>query len=179
MTRTLLSILTCVALLGLAPARAQEPPPSSRPGAGFGPGEVVKLFEAYAIVEAQESLALDDAQYARFVSRFKALQAARRDHFVARTRLVRELARLGSAEGAAVDEAGIRQRLKALDELDVRAQADIRKAGERVDEVLTVQQQAKFRAFEELLERRKFDLMSRARQAVRPPGARRPGGYER
>lgn len=177
--RTLLSTLACVAMLGLAPASGQEPPPSSRSGEGVGPGEVVKLFEAYAIVEAQEALVLDDAQYARFVSRFKALQVARREHFVARTRLIRELARLGSAEGAAVDEARIRERLKALDELDVRAQADIRKAGQRVDEVLTAQQQAKFRAFEEMLERRKFDLMTRARQTVRPPGARRPGGYER
>lgn len=179
MMRTPLTTLAWIAWLTLATTGAQEAPPASRPGEGIGPGEVVKLFEAYAIVEAQEALALDEAQYARFVARFKVLQTTRREHFVARTRLVRELARLGRTEAAPVDEAAIRQRLKALDELDARAQVDVRKAAEGVDEVLTVQQQARFRAFEEMLERRKFDLMARARQAVRPPGARRPGGFER
>ncbi len=37
-----------------------------------------------------------------------------------------------------------------------------------VDDVLTVRQQAQFRVFEEQMERRKLELLMRARQANRP-----------
>ena len=44
----------------------------------------------------------------------------------------------------------------------------MKKAYEGIDQVLDVRQQAKFRVFEELMERRKLELVTRARQAKRP-----------
>jgi hypothetical protein len=57
--------------------------------------------------------------------------------------------------------------VQALQELDTRSVADIRKAYDAVDQVLDVTQQARFRVFEELMERRKIELVTRARQANR------------
>ena len=45
---------------------------------------------------------------------------------------------------------------------------ETRKAYDDVDQMLDVRQQAKFRIFEELMERRKLELVTRARQANRP-----------
>ena len=164
-----------VTWLGTPGARAQEPPslPPDPPAPGLVATDVARLFDAYAIVEAQEGLGLDDEQFARFVSRFKALLEARRRQQQARARLLQELARLTRPNAAANDDT-LRERLKALDEHDARAAAEIRQASAAVDDVLTPRQQARFRLFEEQLERKKFDLMMRARQSARP-GARRPG----
>jgi len=65
------------------------------------------------------------------------------------------------------DEAALKERVQALQELDTRSVADIRKAYDAVDQVLDVTQQARFRVFEELMERRKIELVTRARQANR------------
>ena len=54
-----------------------------------------------------------------------------------------------------------------LDDLDVRARGDLQKAYDAVDSVLDARQQAKFRLFEEQMERRKIELLIRARQANR------------
>jgi len=80
---------------------------------------------------------------------------------------VQELRRLANDPQA--DEAQISDRLKALDDLDARTRADTVKAFEAVNQVLDVRQQAKFRVFEETMERRKLELVTRARQANRPP----------
>ena len=45
---------------------------------------------------------------------------------------------------------------------------DVRQALEGVDQVLDLRQQARFRLFEEQMERRKVELLMRARQANRP-----------
>jgi hypothetical protein len=66
------------------------------------------------------------------------------------------------------DEAVLAERLKTLQDLDGRAADDVKKAYEAIDQVLNVLQQAKFRVFEENMERRKLDLVTRARQANRP-----------
>ena len=44
----------------------------------------------------------------------------------------------------------------------------MRKAYNALDEVLDVRQQARFRVFEEQIERRKIELLMRARQPNRP-----------
>jgi len=61
--------------------------------------------------------------------------------------------------------------VRALDEINERSAADTKKAYEAIDQLLSVPQQAKFRIFEELMERRKLELVNRARQANR---ARKP-----
>jgi hypothetical protein len=57
--------------------------------------------------------------------------------------------------------------MQALQDADVRTAADVRKAYDAIDQVLDVRQQARFRVFEELMERRKLELVTRARQANR------------
>ncbi len=66
------------------------------------------------------------------------------------------------------DEAQIKERLTALQELESRNAAEMRKAYNALDEVLEVRQQARFRVFEEQIERRKIELLTRARQQNRP-----------
>ena len=58
---------------------------------------------------------------------------------------------------------------------DERAAAELRRALDGVDEILTVRQQARFRLFEDQMERRKLDLLMRARQNVRNPARRGRG----
>jgi hypothetical protein len=134
--------------------------------AGVTPGEVQKMFDAYALMQAQEQLKIPDEQFARFLTRFKALQEMRRQALGERAQIIVTLRRLANA--TPVDEGQIKERLHALQELDARAAADVKKAYDGLDQVLDLRQQAQFRVFEELMERRKLDLVARARQANRP-----------
>ena len=157
-------------------SQAEKAAPDSRPkraaaaerAAGeLSPGEVVGMLDAYALVQAQDALQLNDSQYGTFVGRLKKLQETRRKNQQARNQIVQELRRLAGPQAATpVDEAGIRDQLKALHDLDERSTADMRRAYDSLDEVLDVRQQARFRIFEEMIERRKMDLLMRARQAA-------------
>jgi hypothetical protein len=157
---------------------AQEAAPAaqgrrSRAGAARGDGaavstlptaELVTMLDTYAIVQAQQALALDDEHYGPFVTRLKRLQEVRRRNQRDRNQILQALRRLTAAQTGAVDEAAIRDRLRALREHDDNAAAELQKAADAVDEVLTVRQQARFRLFEETIERRKLDLLVRARE---------------
>ena len=144
--------------------------PESRPKRAAGelaPGEVVAMLDAYALVQAQDALQLNDTQYGPFVGRLKKLQETRRRNQQARNQIVQELRRLAGPQATEpIDEATIRDRLKALRDLDDRSTADLRRAYDSVDEVLDARQQARFRIFEEMIERRKLDLLMRARQGA-------------
>ena len=67
------------------------------------------------------------------------------------------------------DEGMLRDALKQLQEIDTRGEADAKRAYEGIDQVLDLRQQAKFRIFEEQMERRKLAMVTeaRARQANR------------
>ena len=132
---------------------------------GVTPAEIQKMFEAVALVRAQEALKLSDDRYLPFLARYKALQDVRRRTLQERMRVMRELNRLTNDGGG--DEAAIKERLKALVDLDARSEAELHKAYEGIDAVLDVRQQAKFRLFEELMERQKIELLMKARQANR------------
>jgi Spy/CpxP family protein refolding chaperone len=159
--------IVCLSLASVVAASAQ-PPAAGRSGADatVSPGELQRMFDAYALMQAQDQLKIDDEHYAQFLTRFKALQDVRRRALQERTRTIGELRRLGNDPQA--DEGQIKDRLKALQEIDAQSLVDIRKAYDAVDQILNVHQQAKFRAFEEMMERRKLELVSRARQANRP-----------
>jgi len=146
-------------------AAAQEPPanPPAAVQPGVSPAEIQRLFDAYAVMQAQDSLQLSDAQYPQFLTKMKALQDVRRRHQQERMRLIGELRRLDQ-QGDAADESHIKETLKSLTDLDARASDEMRKAYDAVDAVLTVRQQARFRVFEEQMERRKIELLTRARQ---------------
>jgi|OpeIllAssembly_1097287.scaffolds.fasta_scaffold77840_3 hypothetical protein len=132
--------------------------------------ELQRLFDAYTVMQTQEALQLDDAQFGQFLPKLKALQDARRRNEQARARLVGELGRL-TAPSAAFDEAAVRDRLRALQELESRSAAELRGAYDAIDAQLDVRRQARFRVFEQNMERRKLQLMLRARRGA-PGGPR-------
>ena len=173
----MLKPLTIVALLILAvpPAALAQPDQANAPQRGRGarandggltPIEVMNVLDGYALVQAQDALQLTDAQYGQFVTRLKKLQETRRKNLQARRRLLQELQRATGPQATTIDEAAVRQQLKALREHDERAAVEVQKAYDAVDEILDTRQQARFRLFEERLEIRKIDLLMRARQGA-------------
>jgi hypothetical protein len=163
------STLLCVSLCALCvlcvavPAAHAQQPPAGPGNDSVSPAEIQRLFDAYALVQAQAQLKLSDDQYPSFLARYKALQDLRRRSQNERGRIIQDLRRL-SMDEAKSDEGQLKDRIKALQDLDVQAAADVRKAYDAVDQVLDLRQQAKFRVFEEQMERRKIDLVTRARQ---------------
>ena len=164
----------CAAVMALStPAFAQTQDPVTPPAAGarqgapISAGQIQRWFDAYTVLQAQDALALDEAQYGRFVTRLKALQEVRRRHHQARNRILGEIRKLVNAPGAVLDEPSVAGRLRALREEDDRAAAEVRKAYDAVDETLDIRQQARFRIFEERMEQQKLDLLLRARQNAR------------
>jgi hypothetical protein len=153
--------------------RGTRPPPPDAM-AGVSTGELVNMLDTYAIVQAQDALTLNDAQYGQFVARLKRLQEARRRNQRERNQILQDLRRLAGPQAPTpVDENALRERLHALRDHDDRAAAEMRKAYDTLDEVLDVRQQARFRTFEETIERRKLDLVVRARErAARQGGSR-------
>lgn len=172
MIRTRLVQWGVVALLCGMPlsAHAQNAPRGQGPGRGgdppaLAPIEVLNMLDAYALVQAQRALDMPDDQYGRFVVGLRQLQQTRRKNQQARYRMIQDLRRLAGVQVEQVDENALRDRLKALRDHDERAAAELRQAYEALDEVLDVRQQARFRIFEETLERRNLDLLMRARRA--------------
>ena len=164
--------LTSVAFLGAQGAQQrrgrqaqQAPGVAVNDDPAVTPNEIQRMFDAYALVQAQDQLHLNDDQYARFLVRFKSLQEVRRRSLQEHTRLVGELRRL-LMQGQP-DEAQLKERMQELQEVDSRAVADVKKAYDGLDQVLDVKQQAHLRVFEEQMERRKIELITRARQANR------------
>lgn len=131
---------------------------------GVSPGELQRLFDAYVLVQAQETLRLDEAQFAKFLPRLRALQEVRRRSQAERARIVQELRRLVQREG---QNGAIADRLEGLRELERRAADDMQRAADDLDEVLEPVQRARLRIFQEQMERRQLELLLRARQGAR------------
>lgn len=167
-----LAIVGVLALAAVRPVAAQRGgrqgpvPGRDAEGPGASPAEIQRMFDSYALMQAQEQLKISDEQFPPFLTRFKALQDTRRTNMQERFRIVQELRRLSN--DAQPDETQIRERLKALDDLDARSQTEVTKAYAAINHLLDIRQQAKFRVFEENMERRKLELVTRARQANRP-----------
>ncbi len=132
---------------------------------GVSPGEIQRLFDAYVVMQAQQELQLSDDQYPKFLARVKALQAARQRGLVEHGRIIQDLRRLDGAPS--LDERAVRDQMKALADVDARVASEVRDAMAGIDDVLDMRQRLRFRVFEEQMERRKFDLLMRARQANR------------
>jgi hypothetical protein len=93
------------------------------------------------------------------------LQAVRQRGLAERGRIVQSLRRLN--DSPSLDEGAVRAQLKALADLDVRTATEVRDALGSIDQVLDLRQQVRFRLFEAQMERRKLELLMRARQANR------------
>jgi hypothetical protein len=140
------------------------PAPGTPAEDSVSPAEIQRLFDAYVVMQAQKELELSDDQFPRFLGRVRALQEVRRRGQMQRNRMLQELRRLSQATG---EDDALRTQLRALNDLDARVGTEVRQALEGVDQVLDLRQQARFRLFEEQMERRKVDLLMRARQANR------------
>jgi hypothetical protein len=167
--------IVIVALSGLSAIaqvrpRAGGPAPETPIEQGVTPAEVQRMFDAYALMQAQEQLNIADDQFSAFLTRFKALQDVRRRTLNGRARVLMEMRRILNQPQP--DEQMIRERLKTLQDIDTRGADEEKKAYEAIDQVLDLRQQARFRVFEEAMERRKLELVSRARQANRPKNQR-------
>jgi hypothetical protein len=160
-----------------ASAQEAQPPPGNRGRAarqaGLNTAEVERLFDGYVAMQAQEALKLTDDQFPQFLARLRVLQQARRQHMMARRALVGELG--GALKASLPAETALADGLKKLRELEAKYLDNLRKAYDGIDQVLDIPQQARFRVFEETVERRKLELMLRARRSAQQGGpVRRP-----
>lgn len=157
-------VLALVLAAGVASAQGRLP---RRNGPlaqdGVSPGEIQRLFDAYVVMQAQQELQLSDEQYPKFLTQLKALQEFRQRNLQERARLLQQL-RQSVDRG---DESQLNAQVKALDAQASSVDTGLLAARQRIDDLLTPLQRAKFRLFEEQMERRKVDLLMRARQANR------------
>jgi hypothetical protein len=162
---------------GAASGAQTTPPPQAPAPPEISANEIQRWFDAYALVQAQDALQLSEAQYGKFVTRIKLVQELRRRNQQARGRILQELRRL-TAPDIAVDEGAVREQLRMLREVEDRNTTELRKAYEAVDELLDVRQQARFRLFEEQMERKKLELLMRARRSAAAQNGRRGRGSQ-
>ncbi len=117
-------------------------------------------MDTYALLQAERELVLTNEQYPNFVAKLRQLQAIRRRHLAERRRLMNELNGLLQGNAPGRDE-GIVARVRALDSAADQASVDLRKAYQDLDAVMTPWQQGRFRIFEDQLERRKVELLTK------------------
>jgi hypothetical protein len=170
MTAVILRVVLSVALIGTLASRAEGYQPErdvQGPPGEMTPGQLQQLFDAMLVMQAQEALSLTEQQYAQFLTRLKVLQDTRRRNQIERVRLISDLQRLTNARSArTATDSEIKECLTALHELESRAAAETRRAYNAIDDVLDIRQQARFRVFEDQIERRKLELIGRARQST-------------
>jgi hypothetical protein len=166
--KTVLGVLaTLVACAGpAAAAQGRRALPAERAAGetAVSPAEIQRMLDGYMLIQAQDVLQLSDEQFPQFMARVRTWQETRRRAQGERLRMLQELRRMTAGRGGPVDEGAVKERLKALDDLDARANGDIQQQRSAIDQVLSPTQQARFRLFEETMERRKIELLMRARQ---------------
>ncbi len=161
--RLVAAVVCSLGLVSPVSAQRATPPVDAMPD--MRPAEVQRLFDAYVVMQAQETLGLSEQQFAQFLPRLRALQDTRRRYEQGRQKILAELQRLTAPVRAAnADESTLKSHLASLQELDERAASEWREAHRALDEVLDLRQQARLRVFEDQVERRKLELLLRARQ---------------
>lgn len=171
-------VIVALAIAGatLAPsiARAQDPQTQgagarTAPRGGQRPGgtgaatpadqlQVQRLLDAWALVQAREHLQITDEQYPGFVARLTKLHNTRRRIAMERRQLLGELRMLLNQSPAAKDDV-LTTKVRALDELTKRGTDEAHQATLEIDGVLTPWQRGRYRMFEELVERRKIEML--------------------
>ena len=131
--------------------------------------QVEQYFDQVVLYQAQSQLRLTDAQSRRFGAALRGLQAVRRQQQRQRLAVVRDLTALLSA--SPLDEAAVTAKTREFDDLAFAFARQLQDAQASVDAVLDVGQRARFRVFEEMMERRKLDLLMRARRGAGSPAA--------
>jgi hypothetical protein len=157
-----------------APARPRggrvAAPPAGRraapPADAATPAAAEALFHRYVVRQARTALQLTPAQMRIFEPRLRHLQTTRQRVQRQRQRLLNELA--AATRGGPVDEAALAERLQAFETFRASSETDLRDALAAVDDVLSVEQRARFRIFERRIERQKLELLERARREAAP-----------
>lgn len=161
-----------------APAQPPGSAPPGRPGRGGRMGrpplpanpdmmtvqQVEQYFDQVVLYQAQTQLQLNDDQFLKFGAGLRRLQMARRQQQRRRLALMRDLNELISAP--AIDDAAVTAKIREIDDLTTGENREVQDAYGAIDVVLNVRQRARFRVFEETMERRKIDLLARARRAA-------------
>jgi Spy/CpxP family protein refolding chaperone len=168
-------------LVGAQTVTAQDRPARGalggrRPGPAAGADvmsvpQVEEYFDQVMLHQARANLSLSEDQFLRFGAGLRRLQTVRRQLQRRRGAIVRELNAL--VNRTPLDEGAVTAKLKEIEDLSTRAIEDTRAAYDAIDRVLDLRQRARFRVFEEMMERRKLDLVARARQQGQggsPPG---------
>jgi hypothetical protein len=173
MGRRLIPMIMCLAVATVAvPARAQKPAASKTQAQGataktgqkqVSMAEIRKAFDAYAITQAQEQVKLTKDQLPKFMAQYKELNDSRRMATQEHNRLLVELRQ--HVADAKVSEVQLKDRLKALRDVEERSHADVRKAYDEIDKLLDVRQQVRFRVFEKDMDRRMAQVIARTRQS--------------
>jgi hypothetical protein len=126
------------------------------------------MIDAYLMANLPESLGLGDEQFVKVLPHVRKLLTSRREYFLSRARLMRELRHLLHAGGGSESE--LVERLKALKAVEEEWPGRARQEMAALDAVLTPLQQAKYRLLEGEVEQRMRELSRRRPQA----GERRP-----
>jgi hypothetical protein len=134
--------------------------------------EAFRMVDAYVIANIQESLGLDDDQYARIVPLVNKLQKARRGYHRERGRILRQMRQL--LKSGAATETQLQDAVASFKTLEVEGPARIRERTDELDAILSPVQQAKYRVFEMDVERRMRNLMRRGRRERTQPSQPRP-----
>lgn len=169
------------------PPQTADAPPAQGRGAGRGDNPqrpaaadlaklqtVEDLLEGMEISNADKALQVDNQHYGDFIQRLRNLQKMRRQHQNQRQRLVMELRRLTNQAG--VEDALLEAPTKRLDDFDRQSFQDLQNAYAQIDEVLNVRQRARFRLFEEQMEQRKLEILTRVLKSGAPAAPGRGGG---
>jgi hypothetical protein len=132
--------------------------------------QVEKYFDQFVLVQAQTRLELTDPQFLKFGAALRQLQGARRMQQRRRMQILRDIN--GMLAAAEPDDTQLAARIRELDDLNADTSRRIQEAYAAIDTTLTLRQRARFRVFEENMERRKLDLLTRARAQADAPGPR-------
>ena len=166
--RTLIALSIAGAILSGSATFAQGTQQSGQPRPARGgqrPGpvpadqlQVQRLLDAWALVQAKEHLQLTDEQYPGFVARLTKLHNTRRRIAMERRRLLGELRVMLGQSPAAKDDV-LMNKIRALDDVTKRGGEEVQQVTLEIDGVLTPWQRGRYRMFEELIERRKIEML--------------------
>lgn len=132
--------------------------------------QVQKQWNLLVLGESRQFLQLADEQFPRFFLRMQDLQKVRDGHQLQHRRLINELQKLTMPANNAPppDDASVTAKVNELDALEEQLAQQEQQALAAVDATLTPFQRARFRVFEESMEKQKLRMLAVALRAVTP-----------
>jgi hypothetical protein len=141
------------------------------PAAAASVAAAEQLFDRYVLGQARAALGLGPAEMRAFTPRLQQLQRLQRQATRQRQQGLAEIARL-TRQSPPVDEGTLAARLEQVERRTAEAQQRVLDARQALEQTLTIEQRARFRVFEQRMERRKLELIARARAEAQVRGGR-------